>query len=98
MPEQRPMLDRYQGGFVRPVLDHLPRSPADPIGQVHRIVAETSEEGKEVGPGDDVDRVELDHADPIDDPPQVADIDLSGGPWIGKTLGGQGNSTGLGRE
>ncbi len=68
MPEQRPTLDRYQCGFVRPVLDHLPRSPSDPIGESHRIATESSEEGKEVGPGNDVDGVKLDCSDPIDHP------------------------------
>ena len=58
------MLDRYQGRFVGPVLDHLPGAPPDPIGQVHRIGAETSEEGEEMRPGDDVDRVELDDTRP----------------------------------
>ena len=78
MPEQRPMLDGYQRRLMSPVLDHLARPPADRLGQVHRIVAETGEEGKEVGPGDNVDRVELDDPDPIDDPAEMADIDLSG--------------------
>ena len=73
------MLDRYQGRFVGPVLDHLPGAPADPIGQVHRIVAETGEEGKEMRPGHDVDRVELDDADPVDDPAEVTNVDLPGG-------------------
>ena len=48
-----------------------------------------------MGPGHDVDRVELDYPDPVDDPAQVTDVDLSGGAWLGKTLGCQGNATGL---
>jgi hypothetical protein len=95
MPEQRPMLDRYQGRFVGPVLDHLAGAPSDPIGQVHWIVAQTGKEGKEVGPGYDVDRVELDDAHPIHHSPQVSNIDLSSGTRIGKTLGSQGDSTSL---
>ena len=48
-----------------------------------------------MGSGDDVDRVELDNPDPIDNPPQVANVDFAGGPAVGKALSSQGDSTNL---
>ncbi len=94
--EQGPVLDRYECGLVGPVFDHLTGAPADPLGEGHRVVPETSEEREEVRPGYDVDRVELHHADPLNDPSQVPDVDLAGWTSIGESLGGQGDSASLG--
>ena len=93
--EQGPMLDRYQGRFVGPILDHFAGAPPDPIGEVQGIVPQSGEKREEMRPGDDVDRVELDNPDPIHDPPEVTDVDLACGPRVGKTLSSQGNPTGL---
>jgi hypothetical protein len=46
-------------------------------------------------PGDHIDRIELDHANPLDNPPQVPDIYLAGWTRIGQALGGQGDSASL---
>ena len=89
------MLDRYQGSFVGPIFDHLAGAPPDPIGQVHRIGAQTSEEREVMRPGNNVDRVKLDDTHPIHDAAEVTNVDLPGGTGIGKTLGGQGNPTSL---
>jgi hypothetical protein len=95
MTEEGPVFDRYQRRFMSPILDHLARAPADPIGQVHRVISKAGEEGEKVGAGHDIDRVQLDDAHPVNHSPQVTEIDPPARAWLRKTLGGQGNSTSL---
>ena len=65
MTPQRPVLDGEERRHVRPVLEHppLPQSPPQEVGVVG---ADAGEERQLVGPFDDVDRVDLQHAHPPD--------------------------------
>jgi hypothetical protein len=48
-----------------------------------------------VGASDDVDRVDLDDADPVDDFAEVAHVDAAGRARLGEALGGERDSTRL---
>jgi len=82
---------------VGPVLDQAAR--ADVTGAVHQrgvVGAEAGEEREVVAAREDVDAVDLDDADAVDDPLDLAHGGLARRrPGIGKTLGNDGDSPGL---
>jgi hypothetical protein len=74
---------------MNPVLEELTRSPQPAVQRLSVICAESREERQVVGPGDDIDRVELDHPDPGEHPSKVPHIDASAWSGVRETLGGE---------
>ena len=83
----RPAVHRRQRGFVNPVLEQLTRSPQPGVQRLSVVTAESRKEGQVVGPGDDIDRVELDHSDPGEHPTEVAYVDAPARRRVREALG-----------
>ena len=71
-PEERFVRDGEQAGGVRPVLEELAVRARQLLEVRHVVGAETAERDDELGACDHVDRVELDHADGVDEGSEVA--------------------------
>ena len=94
--EQRLARQRQERRLVRPVLEErpLPR-PGKFFQRRPRIGAEPREGGQIVGPRDDVDAVDLHHAQPVDQLEELALADLALGSGRSETLGGERDAAGL---
>ena len=92
--QQRLQLQRQQRGLMPPVFEQPPpRPPGLGLQRLARIVPQPREAGQIVGAGDDVDAVDLDHAQP---PGDVANMAPAGGGGLRapEALGGQGDAAG----
>jgi hypothetical protein len=94
--EQRLTRQGQEGSLVRPVFEYRPLpAPGYLIEQRARIGAEPREGRQVVGARDHVDAVDLHHAQPLDQPEELALADLAIGPRRAETLGGERDTTGL---
>ena len=94
--EQRLHLQRHQRGLVTPVFEQgALLAPGLRLQHALRIVAQPREGRQIVGAGQDVDAVDLDHAQPLGDLAEVAPPRGGVPARLGEPLGGQGDTAGL---
>jgi len=98
--QQRPVVDGHQRGLVRPILHQQPRRaggviPGRTIQNSAVVRTEPTEHRCIVGPHCDRHRIELQHLDTRDQPPQVCAGDRAARPWLAKSLGRNGYPPGL---
>lgn len=92
--EEGPTLDRGERSFVDPVFEQFAGTPQPLVEGGGVVRSEPSEERQIVGTSDDVDRVELNHPHPGQNPAEMPDVDAPAGCRIRETLGGERQSTG----
>ena len=95
VPEQRVALRRNERGGMTPVLEQLAASVRHLIEQRHAVRPQPREQRHVVRPHHHIHRVDLQHPDAVDHPPQVTHIDAPRRPSVGKALRRQGDTARL---